>query len=122
MSATGEVATAVRDIQDSTASVVTGMDEARSSVERTSATAASSGDALDRIVDHSTRIAEMVRGIATASKQQSATSEEVNASLGHISELSRDISRQIGDAGARIGDVRAMAHHLAELVEQFRAQ
>jgi methyl-accepting chemotaxis protein len=122
MSATGEVATAVRDIQDSTQGVVSGMDETRTTVERTATMAETSGEALDRIVDQSTRIADMVRSIASASKQQSATSEEVNRSLGHINDLSRDISRQIGDAGARIDDVRALAHHLAELVDQFREQ
>jgi methyl-accepting chemotaxis protein len=122
MSATGEVAMAVRDIQDSTRAVVSGMDQARSRVDRTASIAETSGEALERIVEQSTRIADMVRSIATASEQQSATSEEVTTSLGHISGLSRDITRQIGDANARIGDVRAMAHHLSELVEQFRKQ
>ncbi|MFU2210462.1 methyl-accepting chemotaxis protein [Solidesulfovibrio sp. C21] len=122
MTATAEVATAITDIQDSTRQVVAGMNDTKSKVELTAGMAEQSGLVLTRIVEQSNRIADMVRNIAAASEQQSATSEEVNGSVSHINELSKDIARQIADANTRIGDVRSMAHHLAELVEQFRQE
>jgi methyl-accepting chemotaxis protein len=122
MTATGEVATAVTDIQASTRQVVAGMNDTKSKVEMTADMAEQSGTVLTRIVEQSNRIADMVRNIAAASEQQSATSEEVNSSVSHINELSKDIARQIADANDRIGQVRSMAHHLAELVEQFREE
>ena len=66
------------------------------------------------------KVADMVRNIATASEQQSATSEEVSSSVAHINELSQDLTSRIAEAGERIREVRSMANHLAKLVEQFR--
>ncbi len=122
MTATGEVSTAVTDIQASTHQVVAGMNETKVRVERSADMAEQSGAVLSRIVEQSNHIADMVRNIAAASEQQSATSEEVNGSVNHINALSQDIARQIADANTRIGEVRSMAHHLAELVEQFREE
>jgi methyl-accepting chemotaxis protein len=122
MTATGEVATAVTDIQTSTHQVVAGMNETKTRVERSADMAEQSGAVLARIVEQSNHIADMVRNIAAASEQQSATSEEVNGSVNHINALSQDLARQIADANTRIGEVRSMAHHLAELVEQFREE
>uniref|UniRef100_I2Q4B8 PAS domain S-box n=1 Tax=Desulfovibrio sp. U5L TaxID=596152 RepID=I2Q4B8_9BACT len=122
MTATAEVATAIKDIQESTRQVVSGMNDTKAKVELTADMAEQSGSVLTRIVEQSNHIADMVRNIAAASEQQSATSEEVNSSVNHINELSKDIARQITDANTRIGDVRNMAHHLAELVEQFREE
>ncbi len=122
MQATTEVANAIREIQDSTKIVVAGMDETKSKVELTTEMAEKSGEVLLQIVDQSDRIADMVRNIAAASEQQSATSEEVNLSVSHINELSQDLSRQIQEANHRIGEVRSMAQNLATLVEQFREE
>jgi methyl-accepting chemotaxis protein len=122
MQATTEVASAIREIQDSTKIVVSGMDETKSKVELTSEMAEKSGEVLLQIVDQSDRIADMVRNIAAASEQQSATSEEVNLSVSHINELSQNISRQIQEANYKIGEVRNMAQNLSTLVEQFREE
>jgi methyl-accepting chemotaxis protein len=120
MHATTEVAAAVGEIQTSTRQAVSGMDETKARVERTADMAEGSGAVLGRIVDQAGRIADMVRNIATASEQQSATSEEVSSSVAHINELSQDLTSRIAEAGERIREVRSMANHLAKLVEQFR--
>ncbi|EKO37428.1 MAG: methyl-accepting chemotaxis protein, partial [Solidesulfovibrio magneticus str. Maddingley MBC34] len=120
MHATTEVAAAVGEIQTSTRQAVSGMDETKARVERTADMAEGSGVVLGRIVDQAGRIADMVRNIATASEQQSATSEEVSSSVAHINELSQDLTSRIAEAGERIREVRSMANHLAKLVEQFR--
>ncbi len=122
MLATTEVADAIRDIQGSTRTVVTGMDETKAKVELTADMAEKSGSVLQQIVDQSDRIADMVRNIAAASEQQSSTSDEVNQSVSHINELSQDISRQIQEANQRIAGVRDLSQHLATLVERFREQ
>ncbi|NMC49915.1 MAG: chemotaxis protein, partial [Desulfovibrio sp.] len=122
MLATTEVADAIRDIQGSTRTVVTGMDETKAKVELTADMAEKSGSVLQQIVDQSDRIADMVRNIAAASEQQSSTSDEVNQSVSHINELSQDISRQIQEANQRIAGVRDLSQHLAALVERFREQ
>jgi methyl-accepting chemotaxis protein len=120
MHATTEVAEAIRDIQGSTRTVVSGMDETKAKVELTAEMAERSGAVLKQIVDQSDRIADMVRNIAAASEQQSSTSDEVNQSVSHINELSQDISRQIQEANQRITGVRDMSQQLAGLVARFR--
>ncbi len=122
MQATTEVAEAIRDIQGSTRTVVSGMDETKAKVELTAQMAEKSGEVLGQIVDQSDRIADMVRNIAAASEQQSSTSDEVNHSVSHINELSQDISRQIQEANHRIAGVRDMSQRLASLVARFREQ
>ncbi|NDY56186.1 methyl-accepting chemotaxis protein [Desulfovibrio sulfodismutans] len=122
MLATTEVAEAIRDIQGSTRTVVSGMDETKAKVELTAQMAEKSGAVLGQIVDQSDRIADMVRNIAAASEQQSSTSDEVNHSVSHINELSQDISRQIQEANHRITGVRDMSQHLAALVARFREE
>ncbi len=122
MLATTEVAEAIRDIQGSTRTVVSGMDETKAKVELTAGMAEKSGTVLQQIVDQSDRIADMVRNIAAASEQQSSTSDEVNHSVSHINELSQEISRQIQEANQRIAGVRDMSQHLAALVARFREQ
>jgi methyl-accepting chemotaxis protein len=75
---------------------------------------------LTRIVSQSDSIADMVRSIATAADQQSSTSDEINANVSSINELSQDISQRISTANASIQDVAGMAKQLSTLVEKFR--
>ncbi|QJB55536.1 methyl-accepting chemotaxis protein [Pseudodesulfovibrio sp. zrk46] len=120
MDATKEVEGAISLIQQSTSDVVKEMDHAKESVINTSGMAQEAGSVLDQIVDHSNSIADMVRGIATAAEQQSATSDEINSSVTHINELSQEVLSGIRESNQGIQEVSEMASHLSELVAKFR--
>ncbi|CCH48903.1 methyl-accepting chemotaxis protein [Pseudodesulfovibrio piezophilus] len=120
MDATKEVEGAILLIQQSTTDVVKEMDTAKKSVVNTSSMAQEAGGVLEKIVLHSDSIADMVRGIATAAEQQSATSDEINNSVTHINNLSQDVLRGIKESNDGIREVSEMAGHLSELVAKFR--
>ena len=120
MTATKEVERAIQDIQSGTALAVDEMTRTQGQVETTADKAGATGEALGRIVRRAVSIADMVRNIATASEQQSATSDEINRNVTRINDLSRDIADRIHTAEASIREVSSMARRLGQLVERFR--
>jgi len=120
MDATKEVEGAVLLIQQSNADVAHEMETAKARVVNTSEMAQEAGGVLDQVVDHSNTIADMVRGIATAAEEQSATSDEINNSVTHINDLSQEVLSGIRESNRGIQDVSEMAQHLSELVSKFR--
>jgi methyl-accepting chemotaxis protein len=122
MTATKEVESAIKHIQMSTADAVREMNTAKERVDRTTELAGGAGGVLKQIVDASDHIADMVRSIATAADQQSATSEEINNNVSEINSLSSEVSQGIQGANMRIREVAEMSKDLARLVEKFRSE
>ena len=120
MSATNEVESAISLIQQGTNEVVSEMEGVRGRVDNTVQMAEGAGGVLDEIVTESDKIADMVRAIATAAEQQSATSDEVNNSVTEINNLSQALSEGIQNANAGIQEVAEMAKKLSQLVERFK--
>ncbi|MDQ7835266.1 MAG: methyl-accepting chemotaxis protein [Humidesulfovibrio sp.] len=121
MTATKEVESAIKHIQQSTADAVREMNTAKERVDKTTELAGGAGGVLKQIVDASDHIADMVRSIATAAEQQSATSEEINMNVSEINHLSGQMSQDVQGANDRIREVAEMSKDLAKLVEKFRA-
>jgi len=89
-------------------------------VVKTADMARNAGGVLDEIVGQSDHIVDMVRSIATAAEQQSATSNAINENVMHISRLSKDVADGIQSANADIQGMAQMSQQLAELVAKFR--
>ena len=119
MHATAEVAQAVQEIQDGTSLVAGGMTGTKESVEQAAGMAERSGQVFADIVAHSNRIADMIRSIASAAEQQSATSETINGNVSHINALSQDIFSRIQLAHQRIAAVNDLSGHLMGLAGRF---
>ncbi len=122
MTATKEVETAILHIQKSTDDAVREMNVAKQRVDKTTELAGGAGSVLKQIVEASDHIADMVRSIATAADQQSATSEEINTNVSEINSLSGQMSQDIQSANGRIREVAEMSKDLARLVEKFRTE
>ncbi|MBU1003824.1 MAG: PAS domain-containing protein [Proteobacteria bacterium] len=120
MGATQEVDSAITAIQNSASEAVKEMTNTRKRVGHTEQMAEAAGKVLQQIVDQSDSIADMVRSIATASEQQSSTSEEININVTGINELSQSISTRINEANTSIQEVAAMSEKLSTLVEKFK--
>ncbi len=121
MGATKEVEEVIRLIQQGTGEAVDEMSGAKERVVNTASMAEQAGQVLNQIVQQSDSMADMVRSIATAAEQQSATSDEINSSVSHMNEISQHITAGINEANSAIAEVAAMSQHLAKLVEQFKA-
>jgi len=88
MTATKEVGQAIQAIQASTDGNVKGMERAVSAVNQATELASTSGNALKEIVDLVDATSDMVQGIASASEQQSASSEQIGRSVEEINHVS----------------------------------
>ena len=121
MSATKEVEEVIRLIQQGTSEAVEEMGGARERVIKAATMAEEAGTVLGLIVTQSDTMADMVRSIATAAEQQSATSEEINTNVTEISEVSRHISDGISEANTAIAEVASMSQRLTKLVAGFKS-
>ncbi|MDO9082306.1 MAG: methyl-accepting chemotaxis protein, partial [Humidesulfovibrio sp.] len=104
------------------ADAVREMNTAKTRVDKTAELAGGAGGMLTQIVTASDHIADMVRSIATAAEEQSATSEEINTNVSEINTLSGQMSQDIQSANDRIREVAGMSRDLARLVEKFRTE
>lgn len=120
MGATNEVESAIGLIQDHTSAVVSEMEGVRQRVDGTVKMAEGAGGVLSEIVNESEKMSDMIRAIATAAEEQSATSDEVNNSVTEINSLSQALSEGIQNANTGIQDVAEMARKLSHLVERFK--
>ncbi|HDQ41555.1 MAG TPA: methyl-accepting chemotaxis protein [Desulfonatronum sp.] len=120
MQATKQVEEVIVTIQGSTRDAVQKMEHTRSVVNDTAEKASLAGQALQSIVVQSESIADMVRAIATAAEQQSVTSDEINESIGKISQLSVANTEDIHQADESIQQIAQMSERLNELVKQFQ--
>jgi methyl-accepting chemotaxis protein len=122
MTATKEVGDAIRGIQDGTRKSITGVDRSVETIQKATALAEQSGQALQTIVGLVESSSDQVRSIATAAEQQSATSEEINRSVEDISRISNDTSDAMNRAAQAVGDLTHQAQNLKALTDQLRAE
>ena len=108
MAATKEVGDAIVGIQQGTSKNIDNVDQAVRRIDDATGLAGQSGRALEAIVELVVQTTDQVRSIATASEEQSATTEEINRSVMDINR----ISAQTADA------LRQSAEALAGLTEQ----
>jgi methyl-accepting chemotaxis protein len=120
--ATREIDQTVRAIQGGTAEVVEAMRSSMTHVQTGVTSARSAGDALASIIEGSEAVQRMVTQIASASTEQSAATQSVNANLNEIStilERSTGNSARAVDACDRLG---RLAADLNQLVGRFKVR
>lgn len=119
--ATKQVEEVISTIQSSTRNAVQKMEQTRLAANNTANKALVAGEALQVIVDQSQSIADMVRAIAIAAEQQSASSDEISKGIIRINQLSVANAEEIRAADTVIQQVAKMSEQLNELVEQFQS-
>ena len=120
MNATKEVEEALASIREAVAKSVQDTISASKAVERSTKLATSSGEALKEIVGLSETNADKVRAIATAAKEQSASSEQITKSIEEINRISTETSEGMHQATEAIADLAMQAQKLKELVENIQ--
>ncbi len=120
MASTNEVGQAIAAIQGSAGQSVQAMDKALAEVETATDLAQQSGDALQQIVSKVEASADQVRAIATASEQQSATSEEINQSIVCVNEMSGQTAQAMGEASRAVSELARQAERMSELIAEMK--
>ncbi len=82
--------------------------------------AGKSGEALQQIVAMADSTADQVRAIATASEQQSASSEEVNNSIIQVNAIAGDTSQAMREAAGAVAELAEQARALTGLIDNMK--
>lgn len=120
MAATKEVGDAIRGIQDGARKNLDNVDRAVRTVEEATKLATTSGQALNEIVQLVDTATDQVRSIATASEQQSATSEEINRSIEDINRISGETADAMRQSAQAVGELATQAQALRSLIEKMK--
>ena len=120
MEATRQVGTAIKAIQQGTTSSMESMQSAADFISSSTQVAHKAGEALSGIAAVVDKTAGEVRSIATASEEQSATTEEIN----HRTESIKDITTHVAESAQRSNEVVAellgLSRRLTRIVDDLQ--
>ena len=120
MASTVDVGNTVNSIQKSVTQSISQVEKAVSLIEVATEQSNKSGDALNEIVIMVDNTADQVRAIATASEQQSATSEEINRSVSMINDISSQTARTMEEAASAVSELANQANALNVLIQNMK--
>jgi methyl-accepting chemotaxis protein len=121
MVATKEVSDAVNAIQTGARRNLKTVDQVVSTVEAATRLARRSGEALGGIVELVEVSSDQVRNIATASDQQSATSDEINRSIEEMSHIAGSTARAMNESARAVEDLSGQTLGLRALIEKMKS-
>ncbi len=121
MTSTTDVGNAISAIQKSTADNTRLVIGAVEKIEKVTEMVSHAGEALLGIVQLADTTADQVRAIATASEEQSATSEEITQSVDSINNIAKDNANNMQEARKAVEELVSQTHVLSQLIEQLQA-
>ena len=120
MASTTDVGHAFKAIQDSAAKSMDQVDLTVGNIEKATELAIRSGDALREIVGMVDDTADQVRGIAAASEQQSASSEEINKSIMQVNTIAGETASAMQEAARAVSELAEQAQVLTGLIRELK--
>jgi methyl-accepting chemotaxis protein len=121
MLATHEVGDSIKSIQAGAASNLSSVDDAVTAVEKATGLARQSGLALKDIVGQIDAESDLVRTIAAASEEQSATSNEINHAVEDVAKISAESSLGMGNAAKSVLGLAEQAKKLEALISTIQS-
>ncbi len=118
--ATKQIATMIKGVQDETKSAVGTMTKGNDEVRIGIDLADQAGKSLANIVGSTNQVIEMIMQIASASEQQSATTEEIAKNITAISTVSQDTAEQISYIAEAATRMTEYTSQLNLVVNQFK--
>ncbi|MFQ5736329.1 MAG: methyl-accepting chemotaxis protein [Thermodesulfobacteriota bacterium] len=118
--ATKEISGMINAIQEETGKAVDAMGDGAVKVENGVKLANDTGEALGQIVAGVEGVTDMIRQIATASEEQSATTDEITQSMDSIAGVAKASVSAISEVSREAEDMARLATELKELVSGFR--
>ncbi|CAK7007940.1 MAG: hypothetical protein DESF_00305 [Desulfovibrio sp.] len=121
MGATREVASVLSGIQEESRINASTVDATVADMTAATELAKTSGVALQAIVDLSDRTRDQISSIATASAEQSATSEEINRSIEDVNHIAVQTAASMAQSTVRMRALLEQTTALERLIETLRA-
>jgi len=119
MSATSEVGGHIRSIQESARGNIKNTETTTEAIQASTGLASKSGEALREIVGMVDETADQVRGIATASEEQSAASEEISRTTEQINRIAGETSEAMIQSGQAVSDLARLAQELRTIINDM---
>lgn len=119
MTATDEVGSAIKAIQEGAQRSIEGVKQANIAVEESTEIAQSSGNTLEKIVDIVNGTSDQVQSIATAAEQQSATSEQIHRAVDDINSIASQTAEGMREADAASEELVRMCGELNTLIRSL---
>lgn len=120
ITSTADVATAISAIQKSTDISVRQVEISVQRIEDTTTLTNASGEALSGILLLANENADGVRAIATASEEQSSTSDEIANSIGQVNVIANETKLAMMEANKAISELALQAQSLSALIENLK--
>ena len=120
MQATTEVGNAIRSIQSGANKNINNVEASVKGIEGATALAQKSGDALMEIVKMVEQASNQVRGIASASKEQSTASEQITQAVDQVKTISSETARAMGEAAKAVSELANQSQVLKRLVDDLK--
>jgi methyl-accepting chemotaxis protein len=120
MEATKQVGTAIKAIQDGTSASMISMQEAANYISTSTQVAHKAGEALAGIEDIVKKTAEEVRSIATASEEESASTEEIHKRTEGIKEITIHVSESTQRSNKVVTELLALSQKLVTIVDNLQ--
>ena len=120
MVATREVGAVIHGIQLGTKKNYDHVEQAVAALVEVTQLAGKSGESMKKILNFVESTSDQIRSIATASEQQSATSEEINRSIEDVSRISSETSGAMRQSTHVVGEVANQAQALKDLIDQMK--
>lgn len=118
--ATKEIAQMIKNIQDETKAAVGAMEDGTRQVEEGVSSTAKAGDSLKDIIQMADQVGGMIMQIATASTEQSSTSEEINKNMEQIAKLVKESAVGAQQSAKACQDLSGLALDLQKMVDNFK--
>ncbi len=120
MQATAEVSGVISGIQASAEENIKAVEAASLVVDRSTELARSAGKSLGQIVEISMGTAMQIQSIATASEEQSATTEQINKGTDQINSLANENFEAMRQASSAVEELDRLTRHIGELITELK--
>ena len=121
MNATKEVGDAISRIQATARQTVDSVARIAGAIDGTAVHAGQSGQELTHIVDLVDQATDQIRAIATASEEQSATSEEITRNIEDVNAISLETSTSMHEARLAVTELARQTQAVSALIVTMRA-
>ena len=118
--ATKEIGGMIKSIQNETSAAVGSMEQGVREVERGTAEARKSGDALQAILDQVNAVTMQANQIATAAEQQTATTNEISGNIRRMTMVADQATQGAQQTAGASSELSSLAESLKGLVNQFK--
>ena len=117
---TQEITVMIKTIQDETKEAVVSMEQGVAEVEAGTKFASQAGDALETIAGQIVAVTDMVRQVATAAEQQTATTGEISQNIQQVADVTQQSASGAQQSVQSAIELSELSNQLRRLVGQFK--